>query len=91
MEPFGVEHTARTVVHLTRLDRRYLREQGMRGPRLYRLLARGARHHTLRTIGAGLGARVDRLPVRCAPVAVARPAHHVRAARAAGERAGGGP
>jgi glycosyltransferase involved in cell wall biosynthesis len=63
VEPFGVEHTARTVVHLTRLDRRYLREQGMRGPRLYRLLARGARHHTLRLVGAGLGARVDRLPV----------------------------
>ena len=64
VEPFGVEHTARAVFHLTRLDRRYLREQGLSGPRLYRSLAVSSRHHLVRTVGAGLGSRADRMSER---------------------------
>jgi glycosyltransferase involved in cell wall biosynthesis len=62
VEPFSLEHTARTVYHQTRLDRDFMREQGIEGADLRRRLARSARHHAIRVVGAGLGARADRLP-----------------------------
>jgi O-antigen biosynthesis protein len=62
VEQFGLEHVARTVYHQTRLDREYLEGEGIGGRELRRSLAKSARHHFVRTVGAGLGARADRLP-----------------------------
>jgi glycosyltransferase involved in cell wall biosynthesis len=63
VEAFGLEHVARTVFHQTRLDREFLAsEQGLTGRQLARAVRRSARHHLVRTVGAGLGARADRLP-----------------------------
>ena len=62
VEPFGLEHVARTVYHQTRLDREYLEGEGVEGAELRRAVARSARHYLIRTVGAGLGARADRLP-----------------------------
>jgi O-antigen biosynthesis protein len=62
VEAFGLEHVARTAYHQTRLDREFLEAQGVEGPALKRAVARSARHHVVRAVGAGLGARADRLP-----------------------------
>ncbi len=62
VEPFGLEHVARTVYHQTRLDREFLEGEGVEGSELRRAVARSARHYLIRTVGAGLGARADRLP-----------------------------
>jgi glycosyltransferase involved in cell wall biosynthesis len=62
VEPFGLEHAARSVLHQTRLDREFMKEQGVEGPELRRALGRSARHHAVRALGSGLGARADRLP-----------------------------
>lgn len=64
VEAFGLEHVARTVYHQTRLDREFLESEGVAGVALRRALARSARHHLVRSVGAGLGARADRLPAR---------------------------
>jgi O-antigen biosynthesis protein len=64
VERFGTEHVARTVYHQTKLDREYLESRGVGGTELRRALARSARHHLVRAVGAGLGARADRLPAR---------------------------
>jgi O-antigen biosynthesis protein len=63
VEPFGLEHVARTVYHQTRLDREFLAsERGVAGRHLRRAVRKSARHYLVRTVGAGLGARADRLP-----------------------------
>ena len=62
VESFGLEHVARTVYHQTRLDRDYLAAEGWRGRELRRAVRNSARHHLVRAVGAGLGARADRLP-----------------------------
>jgi O-antigen biosynthesis protein len=63
VEPFGLEHVARTVYHQTRLDRDFLvAERGLAGRDLRHAVGRSARHYLVRTVGAGLGARADRLP-----------------------------
>jgi glycosyltransferase involved in cell wall biosynthesis len=62
VEPFGLEHAARTIYHQTRLDRDFMKDQGVGGPDLRRAVVRSARHHAVRALGSGLGARADRLP-----------------------------
>ena len=62
VESFGLEHVARTVYHQTRLDREFLAGEGVQGQSLRRALIKSARHHLIRGVGAGLGARADRMP-----------------------------
>ncbi len=62
--PFGVRSSVRTVVGLTRSDRRLLRAEGLAGAGLIAPTARSARHHALRLVGEGLGGRANRLPER---------------------------
>lgn len=54
--------TARTIVGLTRSDRRWLRAHGVRGTALIAALAVSARHHAIRMAGAIVGSRADVLP-----------------------------
>ena len=46
VEPFGLEHVARTVYHQTRLDREFLEGEGVRGRRAPARPSRGARATT---------------------------------------------
>ncbi|MBI4896771.1 MAG: glycosyltransferase family 2 protein [Actinobacteria bacterium] len=62
--PFGIRSSLRTIIGLTRSDRRFLRGEGITGTGLIAPTVRSARHHALRLVGEGLGGRADRLPAR---------------------------
>ncbi|MEX2195736.1 MAG: glycosyltransferase [Thermoleophilaceae bacterium] len=65
VEPVGPRRSARDVWHLVKADRAYLREvEGLSKPASLGPLAVSVRHHALRTAGAVLGTRADRLPRR---------------------------
>jgi glycosyltransferase involved in cell wall biosynthesis len=61
-QPWGPKRTLWDVRGLVGADKRWLREQGVDGPELWRLLAVSGRHHALRMAGAVIGTRADRLP-----------------------------
>jgi glycosyltransferase involved in cell wall biosynthesis/SAM-dependent methyltransferase len=61
-EPGGIRRTYRAWQSLTEADRRWLLEDGIRGPRLASNLVQSRRHHALRLAGAVLGSRAERLP-----------------------------
>ena len=52
----------RTIIGLTRQDRRYLRNQGASERQLILPSLRSLRHYSLRLLGEALGGRADRLP-----------------------------
>jgi O-antigen biosynthesis protein len=61
-QPWGPKTTVWDVRGLVSADRRWLRERGVRGPELTRLLVISARHHAVRMLGSIVGTRADLLP-----------------------------
>jgi glycosyltransferase involved in cell wall biosynthesis len=62
VQPWGPRQTLRDVRGLVGADRRWLREQGVRGAQLARPLLVSGRHHAGRMAGSIIGTRADRLP-----------------------------
>jgi O-antigen biosynthesis protein len=61
-QPWGPKRSLWDVRGLVGADRRWLQGQGVRGRALARPLAVSGRHHAIRTAGAVIGTRADRLP-----------------------------
>jgi glycosyltransferase involved in cell wall biosynthesis len=62
VQPWGPRQTLRDIRGLVGADRRWLREQGVRGAQLARPLLVSGRHHAGRMAGSIIGTRADRLP-----------------------------
>jgi glycosyltransferase involved in cell wall biosynthesis len=61
-QPWGPKRTLWDVRGLVGADKRWLEEHGVRGRALRRPLLVSGRHHAIRTMGAVLGTRADRVP-----------------------------
>jgi O-antigen biosynthesis protein len=61
-QPWGPKRSLWDVRGLVGADKRWLEQQGVRGRALGRPLLVSGRHHALRTAGAVIGTRADRLP-----------------------------
>ena len=61
-QPWGPRRSLWDVRGLVGADKRWLEEHGVRGRALRRPLLVSGRHHALRTAGAVIGTRADRLP-----------------------------
>ncbi|MBK5230969.1 MAG: glycosyltransferase family 2 protein, partial [Thermoleophilia bacterium] len=60
--PIGLRSALRTILGLSRGDRRYLRGEGVKGRKLFTGTLHSLRHHSLRLLGQTLGGRADRVP-----------------------------
>lgn len=62
VEPWGPKRSLWAVRGLAGADKRWLRRHGVRGLALVKPLAVSVRHHAIRTAGAVIGTRADRVP-----------------------------